>query len=146
MTEEQTQPAIGISYSAQTGDGRNLVFQTHVPQDCLADQLDGIVDKLRKAADRQLQFGKIDTMNQELEMKDRIIKQLVEGIAAVDAKSETVVVSPNGSGRRYQKNQVGLTNPNEVQQRKNALISLEAETKWRNEIVQKRDSLRAELG
>lgn len=82
---EAVEPAIGMSYSVQVGDGRSLVFQGHIERDAPLEDLNGLVDKLRVAADRQVAFGKVEGLEKDIELQQRLEMQLREGIAAVEA-------------------------------------------------------------
>ncbi len=141
-------PAIGFSYSVQVGDGRSLVAQTHVPQDWPVAKMNGLIDSLRDVADRQVAFGKIEALQHEVELKERVIKQLEDGIASVDAKVETLQRngSITGAGRGAHQKAAGVDMEKEAQQRKNAVVSLQHEMKSRAEIQQRISEMRESLG
>jgi hypothetical protein len=46
-------PAIGITFQQEVGDKRSLVFQSFVAADCRRVELNGMLDKLRIASERQ---------------------------------------------------------------------------------------------
>ena len=60
----ETTPAIGITlqYPLDEGVGRGLVFQTFVAADCETGELNGALDKVRKAADRQRAIVQLPTL------------------------------------------------------------------------------------
>ena len=136
-------PAIGLSYSVQVGDGRSLVAQTHVPQVWSLEEINAVTDKLRKVADRQQQFGKLEAMEHDLELKDRLIKQLEDGIDAVDQKVEAMVHSGAITGGRHARKEIPAA---DQQQRKNAVSSLKREIDAHAKMQIKLETLRAELG
>ena len=64
-----TLPALGISYKVGLGDGKELVFQTHVPQTIGGDALNTLIDKLRDTADRQAAFSDLVELEKALEQQ-----------------------------------------------------------------------------
>lgn len=138
------EPAIGVSYSVQVGDGRNLVFQSHISSLCSQEEQDQFIDRLRKTADRNVGFGKLEAMDHEIELKKRIIRQVEMSIMALDAgaKHLPTISAQQGEGRRYPKK----ASDAEEQQRKNAVVQLESEKKALGELIKMRDDFRESLG
>lgn len=85
MSDKIADIAIGISYSVQCGDGRNMVFQTAAPLDADAKARNGVLDKLRTMADRQVKFGLMESLQASIEENKRLRDQTAEGIADIDA-------------------------------------------------------------
>ena len=54
--DARSDPGIAIFYEGKIGDDRGFRFQTVLPRDCSAKELNHLVDKLRVAADRQQAF------------------------------------------------------------------------------------------
>ena len=134
-------PSIGFSYSVQVGDGRSLVAQTHIPQTWSISQANDLIDKLRSMADRQVKFGKLEALDHEIDLQDRLVKQLRDGLEAVDKKAQHMLQSPVPSGSR-RKTELPAA---EVQARKNAVVSLEQTERNRMELAAKREQARAAL-
>lgn len=72
-------PAIGITlqYPLDEGVGRGLVFQTFVAADCRPDELNGALDKVRKAADRQRAIVSLPTFRGLLQDRETALKREV---------------------------------------------------------------------
>jgi hypothetical protein len=73
-------PAIGITlqYPLDEGVGRGLVFQTFVAADCSNGELNGALDKVRKAADRQRAIVILPTLRGMLADKQQAIHNATE--------------------------------------------------------------------
>jgi hypothetical protein len=73
-------PAIGITlqYPLDEGAGRSLVFQTFVAADCASHELNGALDKVRKAADRQRAIVILPTLRGMLADKEQAIHNATE--------------------------------------------------------------------
>lgn len=67
VAEAKTAPALGISFKASVGDGKELVFQTHVPQEIEPKELNALLDKIKAAAERQGAFADLVQLENELE-------------------------------------------------------------------------------
>jgi hypothetical protein len=82
MTEARTvvaDPALGFSYQVVLDKEarRTLVFQTHVPFDASAEAIDALLDKIGKAADRQIAVYELREAQQFLEDHQRTAKSLL---------------------------------------------------------------------
>lgn len=128
---EAVEPAIGMSYSVQVGDGRSLVFQAHIAASAPLENLNHLVDHLRKAADRQVDFGKIEGLDRDIELQQRLEMQLLEGIAAMEENTKR-------TGR-------DLSKPEE-NNRRTTLKSLEQTRKAIDTLREKRAALVKSLG
>lgn len=78
-------PAIGMSYKVGLGDGKELVFQTHVPQNVEPAEMDALIDKLRDAADRQAAFSDLVELEKVLEQQTTAMLAAEEQKAKIDA-------------------------------------------------------------
>lgn len=136
------EPAIGVSYSVQVGDGRNLVFQSHVPQSYTAEELNLFVDKLREVADRNVAFGKLEARDHEIEVKKGIARNAKMNLQMLDAKAQTLQSVSADQTRRYPKGQRDADD----QSRKNAVAQMKYEEESLAELVKMRDEFRASLG
>lgn len=133
--QEDTDIAIGISYSVQVGDGRALVLQTHCPLSASIEQLHEALDKLRAASDRQAVFGKLEQLDLELERNQKMQKDCSENILLLDEKGEQLKQqAPNGH------RPLKLKAADEAA-RDNALMSLKMIRKQGEELIQRRDRL-----
>lgn len=77
-------PALGISYKVGLGDGKELVFQTHVPQTINPGTLNEMIDKLRVAADRQAAFSDLVELEKVLEQQTTAMLAAEEQKAKID--------------------------------------------------------------
>jgi len=91
-------PAIGITlqYPLDEGVGRGLVFQTFVAADCAIGDLNGALDKVRRAADRQRAIVSLPTLRGLLSDKEDALK------AEIEKYYETEVARDNLHNRRAQ--------------------------------------------
>ena len=80
--------AIGISYKCALGDGKEVVFQSHVPQEIETKALDGILDKFRIAADRQAAFADLIQLEKALEQHISGYQNAAEQEVALTARME----------------------------------------------------------
>lgn len=134
--ETGKEAAIGFSYTAAVGDGRQVVLQSFVAQSDGIEVLHKQLDVVRQAVDRQMLYGKIESIENEIELKHRLVGQLEEGIANVD--------SLVASRKQNERGRQGLL-PQEQTQRDNAMKSLASEKKSIDNLTAKRDALRASL-
>lgn len=136
--DKVNEPAIGISYSVQVGDGRSVVFQSYVAKSDGLKVLNSTLDLLRQSADRQVAFGKLEGLDNDIELKERLVNQLTDGIAALDEKFDRMKgADPKGRD---------LVPKAEREQRENALKSLAHERKAIHLLEQKKAKIRHELG
>ena len=59
---DEKSPSIGISYQVALHGQRQLVLQSFIDRDCSKDTLNGLLDKLRNAGERQFAWGQIDDL------------------------------------------------------------------------------------
>ena len=85
MEAEKT-PSIGISYTVELPGKKALVMQSFVERDCSEADLNGVLDKVRKAADRQFSFGYVDILKKELEQQERLANDHATRMAALDER------------------------------------------------------------
>jgi len=84
MSDIEKEPSIGISYTVELPGKKALVMQSFVPRDCPAGQLDGILDKVRVASERQFAFGMIEHLKLQLEQEQKIASDHAKRMAQVD--------------------------------------------------------------
>ena len=97
MDEPDKIPSIGISYQIQTRPTRTLVLQAFVERDCAPETLNGVLDKLRDAAERQQAYEYIDDINKELKAAHvRAAKQAI----MIEKIDDMIKREWDGSNRR----------------------------------------------
>lgn len=84
MTEIEKDPSIGISYTAELPGKKALVLQSFVPRDCEVKDLNGVLDKIRIASDRQFAFGALVQLRLQLEQEQKIASDHAMRMAQVD--------------------------------------------------------------
>lgn len=120
--DASTAPAIGVSFQIDLGTGRQIVSQTHVPQDIAKEDFDALLDRMGDAAERQrqkyLDIAKLEELRRLLENQERQYESFSDDFNRLEKEMAERHAS---SGRR------GLPEPkgNEAIQRKNSLITLE---------------------
>lgn len=77
-------PAVGMSYNFDMGAGRQLVFQTHFPQDGTPHALHGLLDKLANAAAREVAKAMLPGAKKEVERGEGYIVQLTADLERLD--------------------------------------------------------------
>lgn len=137
-----TIPVVGVNYTMQVGDGKTVVFQTHIDRDVGQADLDALMDKFRKACDRQVSYSKLEALQGQIEHHETQIAQLTAGIKSVDAKMEQRrVLVEVGGGRRIP--------PAEAQKenvaREQAVASALQQSEQRDRLQKRYDQLKAEL-
>ena len=95
MTDE---PAIGFSYQINLGEGRQLVFQTHVPQRIAKADLAAVLDKLRYAADLELTAARIDQIRADVEQAELMIGNAEANIAHLDRRHAETAANQSTRG------------------------------------------------
>ena len=68
-------PAIGVSFQHQLDDHRSIVFQGFVERDCSDHELDRVLDKLRRASDRQKMLAALPSYRIMLANRKQGLKQ-----------------------------------------------------------------------
>lgn len=124
-------PALGVSYSVQLDDKRNIVAQTYVPVDCTPVELDAILNKVGDAVDRQAAKYSIKALERSLRMQQKQLKRVTEDLAFQDDKNQ------NAFRAAGKKGQFRLTNEQETH-RANVFIT---QTRFQEEI----DDLKREI-
>lgn len=67
MEDIEKTPSIGISYQVALHGQRQLVLQSFIGRDCSREELNGLLDKLRFASERQYAWGQIEEIKLNLE-------------------------------------------------------------------------------
>jgi len=99
------EPAIGLSFRVPLDEtGREVVFQSHVSADCSEAHLNGLLDKLSRAGERQKAKALVPTYQNELDAKkEALVKETNELFMAsseLDAQKELWKRESSESGRR----------------------------------------------
>lgn len=100
VAPEAALPAVGMSYNFDMGAGRQLVFQTHVPQDCTSDALHGLLDKLANAAKREVAKAMLPGARKEVERGEGYIVQLTADLERLDADARERWEGEVAAGRK----------------------------------------------
>lgn len=93
-------PAIGVSFSAGIPGERNLVFQTHVPQDMPIADVNKIMDGLLSVADRVLAKYSIPALEAQIDVEERQIKRVETDLQRIDTNHETSLEAARARGQR----------------------------------------------
>lgn len=84
MTDIEKEPSIGISYTVELPNKKGLVMQSFVPRDCPVSDLDGVLDKIRNAAERQYSVEALVKAKMDLVVQEKIALDHSMRIAQVD--------------------------------------------------------------
>lgn len=84
----ESTPAIGISYQVGVSETKQVVFQCFVPMDCDPAELNGALDKLRVAADRQEAHARLPKARERLAAFVKAHKRAIEDMFRLDAERE----------------------------------------------------------
>jgi hypothetical protein len=103
MTEARTvvaDPALGCSYQIVLDKEarRTLVFQLHVPLDTSLDVINENLDKIGKAADRQIAWYELLEARENLKGHQRSLKGILEQRELLDARAEAEYMESNRKG------------------------------------------------
>src|SRR5271155_1050570 len=79
-------PALGMSFSFQIDEKRQIVFQTHIQRDISKDTLDGLLDKICATVDRQINKYQADAVEKEKEDMEKTLRQMVEDLDYIDTR------------------------------------------------------------
>lgn len=90
-------PAIGISMEVEVSKGRRLVLQTHVARDAPIGELNGTLDKINTASDRQVAYYELDALRFQLEHDERVLKQFRDNYVLLE---QTALSSWERRGKR----------------------------------------------
>ena len=132
-------PGIGISYSVQVGDGKNVVFQTAVSRD--GPEITAVIDKLQAAADRAILYSKIESAESSLEHDEHQVRVLVSNLEEVAQKYHDRASAAANVGRSRPVIPAG-----EIQAKENAEKSLEMHKQGAARWEAKLAAFRAKLG
>jgi len=116
-----TAPALGVSMNAQFAAGRQVVFQTHVPQDVSIDDLNKLLDTMNEAADRAEAYYAQEQARRQLEVENNALTNIVRRLNEVEGNIQLKAAADN---RRNPK----LSAQDEMQ-KKQALDSVEESKK-----------------
>lgn len=95
-------PALGFSLQVDLGAGRVATLQTFLPNDCPQSALDGMLDKMTKAGDRQRAHYKIEELKAQLQREVDAIAQAQHDIDKTNADHEQRVAVLMADGERLQ--------------------------------------------
>ena len=84
MDEIEKIPSIGISYTVELPGKKALVMQSFVGRDDPPAAINGVLDKIRVAADRQFAFGAIQQLKLALEQEQKLAADHAQRMAQVD--------------------------------------------------------------
>jgi len=127
----QSDPGIAIFYEGKIGDDRGFRFQTVLPRDCSAKELNHLVDKLRVAADRQQAFYSADAHAANIEKSMKLLEH---------TQAEIRRVSERYVREWHERGKFGA--PELSQPEKDSLANLEASLKTnQNEILKWQQAL-----
>lgn len=88
-------PSLGFSMQVDLGAGRVCVLQTHLPNDCSAAELDGMLDKMTQAGDRQRAHYKIEELERDLAKLSQEQAQHKEDLARIESDYQAKVEERN---------------------------------------------------
>ena len=77
-------PSIGISYTVELPGKKALVLQSFVSRDAPVADLNGVLDKVRVAADRQFAFGAMQQIKLGIEQETKNLSDYRRNLAIVD--------------------------------------------------------------
>jgi len=103
MTEAKTMkadPALGFSYQVVLDKDarRTIVFQTHVANEANQADIDALLDKMGKAADRQIAWYDLQQAREDLEGQQRVAKSLVMQMETMDQLAQARYESSDRKG------------------------------------------------
>ena len=113
----ETAPALGVSLNAQFAAGRQVVFQTHLPQDVSVDELNGLLDRMNAAVDRAEAFYAQEQARKQLEVDENVLANIAKRLGEVEGNIRLKAMADN---RRNPK-----LSPQDEMQKKQAYDSLE---------------------
>lgn len=115
-------PALGISFKVLTAQNQELVFQTHVAADIAPKDLNVLLDRLARAADRQRAYYELEGLREGRARQYSGVMRSVQQMGQVDALHEHAAQEKDASGRR----KPYAIPPKEVEARKALEIQLQA--------------------
>jgi hypothetical protein len=84
--EVEKVPAIGFSFSAEIGQKLSLVAQTHIDRDAPLDQINTLMDKVRRALEHQKAAAELIELRQKLKYDEKKLRQLKEDFAEIERR------------------------------------------------------------
>lgn len=90
-----TAPALGVSLNAQFAAGRQVVFQTHVPQDISGKDLDNLLDKMNASADRAEAYYAQDQIRRQLEVEKNAAANIARRLSEVEDNIQLKAMADN---------------------------------------------------
>jgi hypothetical protein len=90
MTHEapQATPAIGLSLTHTVAENRNIVMQAFVPFDCAPAELNGALDKMFLASERQQAKVRLPQAKKDLIRLQKAYERACEDIIRLDAEGQ----------------------------------------------------------
>lgn len=125
---ENTKPALGISFQCEVGQGRQIVFQTHMDSEAPLPWINAILDKLNAAVERQTAKIAVEQLEHQRNLRKATLTTLQADYSMIEARKVKDRDTWVSEGRRgpYKESDKELTHK---QQMKNALERAEAEVK-----------------
>lgn len=80
----EKEPSIGISYTVELPGKKALVMQSFIDRDCDPKNLNGVLDKIRVAGERQFAFGAVQQLKLQLEQEQKMASDHAARMAQVD--------------------------------------------------------------
>lgn len=118
---DATAPALGVSLNAQFAAGRQVVFQTHVPQDVSLVELNNLLDTMNAAVDRAEAYYAQEQARKQLEVETNAMLNIARRLREVENNMQVKAMADN---RRNPK-----PSPQDEVQKKQALDTLEESKK-----------------
>ena len=112
-------PSIGISFQCALHGQRQLVLQSFIDRDCPAVALDGLLDKLRDACERQYAWGQVEDI--KLKIKQEYINAQQQNVR-IERADELI---RNNWEKSNRKGDLQLTQ-SEIQKQREAYETAEA--------------------
>ena len=144
MSDATPAPAIGISVQCQIGAERQIVFQCFVPMDCKEQDLNGALDKLVLAAERQEKRTRLIAVRNKLKDYTKMQERAVEDMFRIDAEHDALAEVRKSKDRNSLKRNPELTAQQLQEDRNLSNQRTNAETTIRR-VKNDIDELRAEI-
>lgn len=87
QTKVVADAALGFSVNVQVDGNRQIAFQTFVSRDGPLGDLNAALDKITKAADRQVAKYMLVSLRKELRQREQAVKDQAEDLARVEAEN-----------------------------------------------------------
>jgi DNA repair exonuclease SbcCD ATPase subunit len=82
--KKDTAPALGFSFSVDLTNGKTVVVQTHLPNDCPPEALDAMLDKMAKAGSRQKAREELKALKAQLKQHHKSLRHQKEDADRLD--------------------------------------------------------------